>query len=85
MQKQSARSGFLFSFFILKWGRFGGGLLSFRGAYGRLRGITHDKNALVSENKKHLETIRFQGVDFVAGAEGVEPSTNGFGDRYSTN
>ena len=33
------------------------------------------------KRRKYLRRLRF----IVAGAEGLEPATNGFGDRYSTN
>ncbi len=35
--------------------------------------------------KKTTEIILCGSKILVAGAEGLEPSTNGFGDRYSTN
>jgi hypothetical protein len=35
-------------------------------------------------NKKRIPKLEFFKLR-LAGAEGLEPSTNGFGDRYSTN
>ena len=35
-------------------------------------------------NKKRIPKLEFSKLR-LAGAEGLEPSTNGFGDRYSTN
>ena len=47
------------------------------------------KNRVKSRNRKTKKTPAITGktevAHFVAGAEGLEPSTNGFGDHYSTN
>ena len=42
------------------------------------RKLCHEK-----ENREPLDMRN--SLLFLAGAEGLEPSTNGFGDRYSTN
>ena len=39
-----------------------------------------------AELPSHVEDLSFlKSFCVLAGAEGVEPSTNGFGDHYSTN
>ena len=46
------------------------------------------KNIAKNRQEKSLETVdiqRFQGFLSLAGAEGLEPSARGFGDRCSTN
>ncbi len=36
-------------------------------------------------NTKEDNLVKNLVTEFVAGATGLEPATNGFGDRYSTN
>ena len=47
----------------------------------RSEGVFHSPKANFTEKSHPLSRMAF----FLAGAEGLEPTTHGFGDRYSTN
>ena len=47
--------------------------------------IPDTTNSILVKKRFHKGFRPLWNLGFLAGAEGLEPSTNGFGDRYSTN
>ena len=52
---------------------------------GRPRGLLELSDHLAKEDARAAERVFHLGFLKMAGAEGLEPPTDGFGDRYSTN
>lgn len=42
-------------------------------------------NSFIYGVERNEKTQGLKSLGFLAGAAGIEPATNGFGDRYSTN